>query len=104
MIRKKITIRAKAGVLIIVATLILAACGSGLDGTYSNGMLKVKFESGGKAYMSAAFMGIEGAESEVKYEIDGDKVIISTPQGNQVLRLQKDGTLTGAGEPLMKQN
>lgn len=83
--------------LIISVTLILTACSRSLDGTYSNGMIDFKFESGGKAYMSSSFMGVRGAEMEVQYEVDGDKVKIIMPQGNQILRLQKDGTLSGPG-------
>ncbi|MCI0505262.1 MAG: hypothetical protein L0Z73_04055 [Gammaproteobacteria bacterium] len=84
--------------------LALSACGSGLDGTYADqsGITKYKFESGGKVYVS-----MMGVETELKYEVDGDKVKIAAPGdngANQIYTLQGDGSLSGPmGLTLTKQ-
>lgn len=81
-------------VLLALSLLLLSACGSKLDGTTyessDSGMLKVslKFESGGKVYVSTL-----GGEQELKYEVDGNKVKLIAPQGNQILTLREDGSL-----------
>ena len=69
--------------------LLLAACGSGLDGTYAdtNGMMSVEFDSD-KAYVTTPFATIE-AEVETK----DDKVILRHEQGNLVLTRGEDDTL-----------
>lgn len=78
---------------VFIAILLLSACGgSSLDGTYSDemGITELKFESGGKVY--ASFLGYE---TELEYEMDGDKLKIISPQGNQIYRLQEDGSFSG---------
>ncbi|MCL4688102.1 MAG: hypothetical protein KJ007_06005 [Burkholderiales bacterium] len=77
----------------ILTCLLLAACGSGLDGTYSDqsGVLSYRFESGGKVYAKSM-----GMESEFKYTVDGDKVKIEVPGGgNMIFTKAKDGSLMG---------
>lgn len=77
----------------ILTCLLLAACGSGLDGTYSDqsGMMRYRFESSGKVYAEAM-----GMESELKYTVDGDKVKIEVPGGgNMIFTKAKDGSLKG---------
>lgn len=73
--------------------LVLTACGSGINGTYSDdsGMVSYQFESGGKMYTKAM-----GMESELRYSVDGDRVKIEVPGGgNMIMTLNKDGTLKG---------
>ena len=82
-------------IIFIIATLVLSACGSGLDGTYSDkmGVIEYKFESSGKVYASAI-----GMETELEYTVEGNKVKITVPGGkggNQILTLQDDGSLSG---------
>lgn len=82
----------KIGFLAFV--LLLSACGSKLDGTYSDelGMTTYKFESGGRVYVSAL-----GTETELKYEVNGIKVKLEGPNGNVILTLLEDGSLQGPG-------
>jgi hypothetical protein len=83
-------------VFLALSLLLLSACGSKLDDTTyesSNpvlGKTVFKFESGGKVYMS-----VMGVETELKYEVDGNKVKLISPQGNQILTLREDGSLEG---------
>jgi hypothetical protein len=89
--------------LLVLSLLLLSACGSKLDGTtyqISNpiaGKISLKFESGGKVYMK-----VMGAETEMKYEVDGNKVKLITPQGNQILTLREDGSLEGMPIGIMR--
>lgn len=80
--------------VLVIAVLLLSACGSKLDGTYSDstGMVSYTFRSNGTVLISA-----EGTEVELKYEIDGDKIKIpmGTPQDSRdvVWTMLKDGSI-----------
>jgi hypothetical protein len=78
----------------VLIILWLAACGGGtrLHGTYSDqmGAMQYRFKPDGN--VSVAVMGIE---TQLKYRLEGKRVRIISPQGNQVLDLQEDGTLEG---------
>lgn len=81
------------GLVLVALGLVLVGCGSRLEGTTyeAKGSLfevSLRFE-GGKATVTT--MGIA---TEFKYEVDGDKVKLITPQGTQVLTLVGD-TLEG---------
>jgi hypothetical protein len=78
--------------LALLAIAWIAGCGSGLRGTYSDrmGAMQYRFKSGGN--VSVVVMGIE---TLLKYQVEGRHVTIISPQGNQVLDLQVDGTLKG---------
>jgi hypothetical protein len=90
--------------ILVIAVLLVSGCvsgqGSKIDGTYcdsSNGpayVICLKFRSNGTVLTSG--MGIE---TELKYEVDGDKIkIMGTPQGSLVLTMLKDGSIqSGAG-------
>lgn len=71
----------------LLATLLLAACGGGVSGTYEGGFGSIKFESG-KAY--ATLMGVT---SQLDYSTEGDKIVLKSPQGNLVLTRNKDGSI-----------
>jgi outer membrane lipopolysaccharide assembly protein LptE/RlpB len=79
-------------ILLATACLLLGACGQQLDGTYTDetGLSQYTFKSGNKVYLSML-----GAETELAYAIEDDKVKISSPQGNLVLTLNPDGSLQG---------
>jgi hypothetical protein len=79
-------------VLGLSIALLFAACGSHLKGTYSDpmGAMQYTFESGGTVYVS-----VMGMEQELQYEVDGQRVRIISPLGNQILMLQDDGSLQG---------
>jgi hypothetical protein len=78
--------------LALFCAAFLAACGGGLDGTYasSNGAMSVKFASG-KAYVESF-----GGTAQVDYQVDGDQVILKSPNGNMVLTRNHDGSLGGS--------
>ena len=68
---------------------------SKLDGTTYEltnpfGKVSLKFESGGKVYMS-----VMGVETEMTYEVDGNRVKLISSLGNQILTLREDGSLEG---------
>ena len=83
---------------LILLTALLAGCGSKVSGKYSNGTMSVEFKSDAKASLSVAGATIE----EVKYAIQGDKVILRDPDGNLkkdiTLTRKADGTLVGDSE------
>jgi hypothetical protein len=72
----------------LLATLLLAACGGGMSGTYQGEAGSIKFESG-KAY---ATLG-PASTLELKYSTDGDKILLKSPQGNLVLTRNADGSI-----------
>jgi hypothetical protein len=71
----------------LLATLLLAACGGGMSGTYQGGVGSIKFESG-KAYAT-----LVGSTLELEYSTDGDKILLKSPQGNLVLTRNADGSI-----------
>jgi hypothetical protein len=94
---------ASVGVL-LAACCLLVACsgGNGLDGTYEGkneaASVSLRFHSNGSVDITVdnAFSG--ASEKELKYERDGDKIKLIGPNGqNQVLTIQKDGSITGLG-------
>lgn len=88
-------------IYLAIAVLLLSACGSNVEGTYSDkmGITSYTFDSGDKVLMSTM-----GTEVEMNYEVDGDKVKLATPQGNLVLTLLEDGSIRGPmGMKLTKQ-
>lgn len=89
-------------ILLMLAMLLLTACGSGIEGTYSDptGVAKYEFESGGKVYMS-----LLGVKTEQKYVVDGKHIKIITASGNtQIFTRLEDGSLEGPlGIKLKKQ-
>ncbi|MGH8273440.1 MAG: hypothetical protein ACRES9_04155 [Gammaproteobacteria bacterium] len=90
MSKLKLTRKVSFGALLLSAALF-AGCGGGLSGTYesSHGAMSVKFDSG-KAYVTTL-----GGTIQTAYEVDGNRVILKSPQGNLVLVRNKDGTLDG---------
>lgn len=81
----------------LLATLSLAACGSGISGTYAGGMGSIKFESGN------AYATLMGSTTEMPYSTDGDKVLLQSPQANLVLTRNKDGSLITPWETMKPQ-
>jgi hypothetical protein len=78
--------------LLLVAALLLSACGSNLDGTYTDemGMVTLTFKSNGKVSQS-----VMGMETEWDYEVEEDKIKVLMPQGTMVWTLQDDGSILG---------
>jgi len=78
--------------LLVFAVLLLSACGSKVDGTYSDpsGIMSYTFNSNGKMIQSTM-----GVQVEMKYEVEGDKVKLITPGGNLILSLLDDGSIQG---------
>lgn len=81
----------------LLLTLLLAACGGGLQGTYEDpmGMSAYTFHSGGRVVLSSPLAGVE---RELKYEVDGDKVRVMLSEDNDATlvftRIDED-TLSG---------
>lgn len=79
-------------VLFLMVVFLLSSCGESLVGTYVDaiGISSYTFSSGGKVYV-----GVMGIESEMAYEVDGDRVKLIMPEGNMVLHKMDDGALQG---------
>lgn len=76
----------------LLVLLVLAACGSGLSGVYEDklGVTRYTFHGNGKVYQSTL-----GFESEMQYELDGDKIKIGSGDSLLILTLNPDGTIGG---------
>ena len=86
--------------LIVAIAVILSACGSGLDGTYTDKdkMLSYTFKSG------KVIQSVIGVESEMDYKVEDGKVKITSPQGTTVMSILEDGSIQGPmGIKLVKQ-
>lgn len=75
---------------VLLATLLLAACGGGPSGTYAGVMGSTITFASGKADISLA-----GNTMETSYSVEGDKIKLRGPGGGPdlVLTLHSDGTL-----------
>jgi len=71
----------------LLATLLLIACSDGMGGTYEGSLGTIKFESG-KAYTTLMTMTLE-----MDYSIDGNKIVLHSPQGDLVLTRNADGSI-----------
>ncbi|MBD9477866.1 hypothetical protein [Pseudoxanthomonas sp. PXM02] len=77
--------------------LLLAACGSGMQGTYEDamGLSQLRFDRDGSVVQSAALGGVE---VRLRYEVDDDRVRLSHPEVDGaalVLTRVDDNTLSG---------
>jgi hypothetical protein len=79
-------------ILFLMVALLLSACAESLVGTYVDamGLSSYTFANDNKAYVA-----VLGIETEVTYEVDGDRVKLMMPEGNMVLHKMDDGTLQG---------
>jgi len=96
------------GLAVAVVTLMLSACGSGIEGTYSgsgsmaagfmNISLQATFDSDTvivKARTSAMGQSAGQTETEHEYELDGNKIKVKNMQGaTQVWTVNDDGSIT----------
>ena len=78
----------------VAALTALAACGSKLDGTYTNpsGIVMLELRSGGKATM-----GLGGETRECTHAEDGKQVRLTCGRDQIALRVNEDGTLFAPG-------
>lgn len=83
--------------ILIVATAILAGCGSKLSGTYkvdANGGIpveKMNFTSGSKVELT--YVGDKVIEAS--YVVDGDKLKVSAAGMVSIFSIDKDGAING---------
>ena len=84
--------------LIVLVTTLLAACGGGLSGTYEGDMGSLTFD-GSKADLKTFSSTIE-----MDYSVDGDKILLKSPQGNLVVTRNADGSLDTPWGPMKKKD
>lgn len=90
----------KLGLALAMAVL-LAACGSSVEGTYADeaGVTRDTFKSNGKVSLNTM-----GVETELDYSEEDGKVKLGSPQGALVMSILEDGSLQGPmGIKLVKQ-
>lgn len=77
---------------IVCFALLLTACGSGMDGTYSDqlGMTTYSFKPDGKVVLE-----VLGTATELSYELDGEKLKIVSPQGNLIMTVKDKDSIVG---------
>ena len=77
---------------IVCFPLLLTACGSGMDGTYSDqlGMTTYSFKPDGKVVLE-----VLGTATELSYELDGEKLKIVSPQGNLIMTVKDKDSIVG---------
>lgn len=79
--------RIEATCLLIACAALVAGCGRDLSGTYADdaGVTRYVFERNGDVRIS-----VLGAEIDAEYHVDGNKVLVSSPQGTVVLTRRED--------------
>lgn len=85
-------------ILTVICTVLLAACGGGLSGSYEGEAGSLTFD-GGKADIKTAFSTVE-----TDYSVDGDKILLKSPQGSLVLTRNADGSITTPWGPMKKKD
>ncbi|HEX5009971.1 MAG TPA: hypothetical protein VFY71_06180 [Planctomycetota bacterium] len=80
--------------LAAVLALHAGACGSGLSGTWatSDGQGRLEFDVDGTVYLTSY-----GGTFACRYQLDGDHVIITGPNGSQVFTRQGNQLEAGLG-------
>ena len=74
---------------LFVASILVSACGHGIEGSYTDGSGgQYSFQSGGKVDVTDS-----GMQTEMDYEVDGDKAKIKGPGGTLLLHRNDDGSL-----------
>lgn len=78
---------------------LLAACGGGLSGKYEDalGTTRYEFTGDGRVYMS-----VLGIESAGQYEVDGERILLSGPNGSLVLSRDGDELIGPMGLKLRR--
>ena len=82
-----------------VLALLLSGCGGGMSGTYEeeNGLGTLEFQEDGTVYVSVLGVTVAG-----EYELDGSRVIVAGPNGEQVLTRDGDRLEGGFGMRYVK--
>lgn len=67
---------------ISLALFLLASCGGGMSGEYGGKdcLMRLNFTSGGRVYVETM-----GVKQVGKYEVDGANVIVTDPEGKQIV-------------------
>ena len=75
----------------VLCCFALTACGAGVSGTWEDdaGVTRYTFARNGSVLIS-----VLGSNVNAEYRVDGDKILVSSPQGTVVLT-RRDGRLYG---------
>lgn len=84
---------------LVLTVVLLAACGSGISGRYSDaqGLTTYEFHRDGSAIVT-----VLGTSVAANYTIDGERVLINSPQGTIVLTQKEDQLFGPSGLKLTK--
>ncbi|MEX0707352.1 MAG: hypothetical protein WD078_05265 [Woeseia sp.] len=90
----------RIGAVFLYGFLLAAGCGNGLSGSYADetGVTRYEFQSGGRARIS-----VLGSTVNAEYTLDGDKVLVTSPQGTVVLKRDGDRLYGPMGLELLRQ-
>lgn len=72
---------------LIVGLAAVAACGDGLEGTYSDDPVVTRYVFNGNGDVRISVLG---SEVLAEYRVDGDRVFVTSPQGTVVLTRRAD--------------
>jgi len=84
-----------------IGVLLSAGCGNGMSGTFEDeaGVTRYEFEPGGGARIS-----VLGATVAAEYTRDGDRILVTSPQGTVVLTRKGDTLYGPTGLELLRQS
>lgn len=90
----------RSRITLFASLLVATACGAGLSGRYVDdaGIAVYEFDADGGAQIH-----VLGATVAAEYTLDGDRVIVSSPQGSVVFRRDGDRLHGPMGLTLVRQ-
>lgn len=80
---------------LLYVALYLGGCSSGVSGEYGGEgcLYDMSFKSDGKVYISATIFGIKSPESAGTYEVDGERVVVKSSDGKNIVFRKKGDSL-----------
>ncbi|MGH9712232.1 MAG: hypothetical protein ACRD5M_02925 [Candidatus Acidiferrales bacterium] len=80
--------------ILLLGIFVIAGCGSGVEGTYSNesGLAMLDLKSGGNAVFTAL-----GTTNQCKYKVDRSKIGLACADQKLNLTVHDDGSITADG-------
>ena len=84
-----------------IGVLLSAGCGNGISGTFEDeaGVTRYEFEPGGRARVS-----VLGATVAAEYTRDGDRILVTSPQGTVFRKCARDRAATRTWRPGMRRS
>lgn len=87
-------------ITVLIGILLVAGCGNDLEGTYADraGVTHYEFRPDGSARIA-----VLGSTVSAEYTVDGNRILVTSPQGTVVLKRDSDRLYGPMGLELFRQ-